>query len=70
MTLAATRRYAFGASVLLGLAATLLAMALIAALVGDSDQVVIAMSDADFGAFCRVVFDRFLAATQAVLRLL
>ena len=70
MTLAATRRYAFGASVLLGLAATVVAVVLISILVSDPDRVVIAMSDADFGAFCRLIVDRFIAATRAVLALL
>ena len=70
MTLAATRRYAFGASVFLGLAATLLAMALISALLGDPQHVVLAASDADLGAFVRLVLDRFLAAARAVVELL
>jgi hypothetical protein len=70
MTLAATRRYAFGASVLLGLAATLLAIALISLLAGDPQPVVLAMTDADLGAFCRLILDRFMAAARAVLSLL
>ena len=70
MTLAATRRYAFGASVLLGLAATIVAMALISALLGDPQHVVMAVSDADFSAFVRLVLDRLLAAARAVVELL
>lgn len=70
MTLAATRRYAFGASVLLGLAATLVAMALISALMGDPQQVVMAISEQELGAFARLVLDRFVAAARAVLALL
>ena len=70
MTLAATRRYAFGASVLLGLVATLLATALISALIGDPQQVVMAISEAELGAFVRLVLDRFLAAARAVVELL
>ena len=70
MTLAATRRYAFGASLLLGLAATLVAMALISALVGDPQQVVVAMSEAELGAFIRLILDRFVAAVRVVVELL
>ena len=70
MTLAATRRYAFGASALLGLAATLLAMVLISALLGNPQQVVMAVSDADLSAFVRLVFDRFVAVARAVVELL
>ena len=70
MTLAATRRYAFGASVLVGLAATVVAMALISMLLGDPERVVLAMSDADVGAFIRLVLDRFATAARLILRLL
>ena len=67
MTLAATKQYAFGASVLVGLAATVLAVALISVLLGDPERVVLAMSDADFGAFFRLILDRVLAAVRSLL---
>ena len=70
MTLAATRRYAFGASVLLGLAATIVAMALISVLTGDPQQVVTAFNEAELGAFVRLVVDRFIIAARAVVELL
>ena len=70
MTLAATKRYAFGASMLLGLAATVVAMALISALVGDPEQVVLAMSDAEFGGFIRLVLAQLVTAARAVVDLL
>jgi hypothetical protein len=67
MTLAATRRYAFGASALLGLAATLAALALISALIGDPKDVVTALNAADLSAFLRLVFDRLAAVARAAL---
>ena len=70
MTLAASRRYAFRASVLLGLAATVIATALIAALVGDPQQIVMAFSDADLGAFVCLVLERFVAAARMVIEFL
>ena len=70
MTLAATRRYAFRASVLLGLAATLVAMALLSILIGNPDQVVLALGDAEMGALFRLILDRLMTAARAVLSLL
>jgi hypothetical protein len=70
MTLAATRRYAFGASVLLGLAATLVAAVLVSALLSAPEQIVLAMSDAEFGSLFRFVCDRLLSAARGVVELL
>ena len=70
MTLAATRRYAFGASVVLGLAATLVAVALISVLLGSPEQIIAAMTDADLSSLFRIVLDRIGAAVRAVVRLL
>ena len=70
MTLAATKRYAFGASLLLGLGASILATALIAALVGDPQQVVLAMSDAEIGGFIRLVLAQIVTVARAVVELL
>ena len=70
MTLAATRRYAFGASVLLGLAAAVVAAVLISMLLSDPERVVIAMSDAELGSLLRLVFSRILDAARAVVKLL
>ena len=70
MTLAATRRYAFGASLLLGLAATLLATGLISVLLGDPEEVVMAMSGTDLGALLHLILDRFAAAARVLLPLL
>lgn len=70
MTLAATRRYAFGASVVLGLAATLVAVALISVLLGSPERIIAAMTDTDLSSLFHVVLDRIGAAVRAVLRLL
>ena len=70
MTLAATRRYAFGASMLLGLAATVAAALLIWALLTDPQQVVMAVSDAEIGSFLRLVLQSLAAAARAVVGLL
>ena len=69
MTLAATRRYAFGASVLLGLAATVLAVVLVSLLLSDPQQVVLAMTDTEFGSLLRLVGARLLDAARALLAL-
>ena len=70
MTLAATRRYAFGASVVLGLAATLVAVALISVLLGSPERIIAAMTDTDLSSLFDIVLDRIGAAVRAVLRLL
>ena len=70
MTLAATRRYAFGASMLLGFAATVVAIVLVSALLSDPEQVVLAMTDAEFGSLLRLVCVRLLSAAQAMLQLI
>ena len=70
MTLAATRRYAFGASVLIGLAATALAVILISVLLSDPQQVVLAMTDSEFGSLLHLVGARLLSAVRALLALL
>lgn len=70
MTLAATRRYAFGASVVLGLAATLVAVALISVLLGSPERIIAAMTDTDLSSLFHIVLDRIGAAVRAVLRLL
>jgi hypothetical protein len=70
MTLAATRRYAFGASVVLGVAATLVAMALLSILIGHPEQVVLALGDAEMGALFGLILDRLMTAARAVLSLL
>lgn len=70
MTLAATRRYAFGASMLLGLAATVVAIVLVSVLLSDPEQVVLAMTDSEFGSLLRLVYVRLLSAAHAVLQLI
>jgi len=70
MTLAATRRYAFRASVLLGLVATLTATALILALVGSPEQVVLAMSTGDVDVFLTLAVHTLIAAVTALIALL
>ena len=70
MTLAATRRYAFGASVLLGLAATVLAVVLVSVLLSDPERVVLAMSDTEFGALLRLVGTQLLTAVRGLLKLI
>ena len=70
MTLAATRRYAFGASVLLGLAAAVVAVALISILLSDPERIVIAMSEAELGSLLHLVLSQILDAARAVLSLL
>ena len=70
MTLAATRQYAFGASVLLGLAATIVAAVLIAALLSDPERVVLAVNDGHLESLLRFVFERLVAAARAVVELL
>ena len=70
MTLAATRRYAFGASMLLGLGATVVAIVLVSALLSDPEQVVLAMTDAEFGSLLRLVWVRLLSAAHAMLQLI
>lgn len=67
MTLAATRRYAFGASVLLGLAASVVAVVLISLLLSDPERVVMAMSEAELSSLLRLVFSRILDAARALL---
>ena len=67
MTLAATRRYAFGASVLLGLAASVIAVVLISLLLSDSERVVMAMSEAELSSLLRLVLSRILDAARALL---
>ena len=70
MTLAATRRYAFGASLLLGLAAAIVAVVLVSLLVNDPERVVLAMSDAELTSLLRLVCNQLLTAARAVLELL
>lgn len=70
MTLAATRRYAFGASLLLGLAATIVSVVLVSMLVNDPERVVLAMSDAELTSLLRLVCTQLLTAARAVLELL
>jgi len=70
MTLAATRRYAFGASMLLGLTASMVAAVLVSTLLSDPERVVLAMSDAELGSLLRFVLERVLAAARAVVALL
>ena len=70
MTLAATKQYAFGASILVGLAATMVAVTLISVLLGNPERVVLAMGDADFSAFVQLILDRLLATARALQSLL
>ena len=70
MTLAATRRFAFGASVLLGVAATVVATTLVTLLLGSPEEVLLALSDPDLSSFLRLLLDQFVAALRIVLSLL
>ena len=70
MTLAATRRYAFGASVVLGIAATVAAAALVTVLLSGPEQVVIAMGDGDTESLVRLILRQLVSGVRAVLRLL
>ena len=70
MTLTATRRYAFGASVLVGLVATIVAVVLVSALLSDPEQVVLAMSDGELSSLFHLVCVRLMAAARVVIELL
>ena len=70
MTLAATRRYAFGVSMILGVAATLMAVALVSALLSSPEQLVISTSDAELESLFRLIVERLATAVHTVARLL
>ena len=70
MTLAATRRYAFGASLAVGLIATLVAAALVTALLSGPEHVVIAIGEADAEGVLRLLLRQLASGVRAVLRLL
>jgi hypothetical protein len=70
MTLAATRRYAFGASVLMGLLATLAALVLVSALVLAPDQVVLAMTNAELSSLLRLLLRGLAAAFHTIVNVL
>ena len=70
MTLAATRRYAVSAAVLVGLAATLVAVVLVAALLSDPEQIVLAMRDAELDSLLNLVCTRLFAGARVVIEFL
>ena len=55
---------------LLGLAATVLAVVLVSVLLSDPERVVLAVNDAQVGSVIRFVFERLIAAAHAVVELL
>ena len=69
MTIAVARRYAFFGSVGVGLVATLLAVALVTALISSPEQVVLSLSDPDLGSLVRVILKQLATAVRAVARL-
>ena len=70
MTLLATRRYAFGASVGIGLVAVVMAAVLVGTLVADPDGLLLAMDNADVASLMRVIVHRLVSTVSAILRLL
>ena len=70
MTLAATGRYALSASVLVGLAATLVAVVLVSALLSNPEQIVLAMSDAELDSLLNLVCTRLFAGARVVIEFL
>jgi hypothetical protein len=70
MTFTATRRFAFGASLALGIAAAVIAAALVSALVTSPEQVLVSMSDPDIESLFRLVLRRLASAAIALARLL
>lgn len=69
MTLAATRRYAFGASVIVGILASIAAVALTSALVTTPEQVAITIDQGDLGALIHLIVNRLADAAHAALRI-
>ena len=70
MTLTATGRYALGFTGVIGVLAAVLAVALIAAVLGSPERVALAASGSDLSAVLFLIVDRLAAAAGALLRLL
>jgi hypothetical protein len=70
MTLATARRYGFGLTMAAGVAATVMAAALISAVVTRPEQVVSAMSEQDVRALLGLITDRVFAAVREIARYL
>ena len=70
MTLAASGRYALGITGAIGVLAAIMALALIAAVLGSPERVVLAANDSDLSAILYLIVDRLAAAAGALLELL
>ena len=70
MTLAATRRFGLAFSGVIGVVAAVLAVALIAAVSGNPERVVVAMNDGEFSSILSLVIDRLASMAGTVLRLI
>ena len=70
MTLAATRQYALALSAVVGVVASIVAAALIAAVLGSPERVAQATSDSDLSSIVYLILDRLDAVTAALWRLL
>jgi hypothetical protein len=70
MTLAASRPYVLGMTGVIGVLAAVMAVALIAAVLGNPERVVVAAGDSDLSGILYLIVDRLAAAAGALLRLL
>jgi hypothetical protein len=70
MTLAATRQYALALSAVVGVVASIVAAALIAAVLGSPERVALATGDSDLSSIVYLILDRLDAVATALWRLL
>lgn len=70
MTLAATRQYALALSAIVGVVAGIVAAALIAAVLGSPERVVLAMNDDDLSSVVYLILDRLVAVATAIWRVM
>lgn len=70
MTLAATRQYALALSAVIGVIAGIVAAALIAAVLGTPERVVLAMNDGDLSSVVYLIIDRLEAVASAIWRVM
>ena len=68
MTLAATRQYALALSAVVGVVAGIVATALIAAVLGSPERVLLAMTDDDFSSIVYLIIDGLEAFASAIWR--
>jgi hypothetical protein len=70
MTLAATRQYALALSAIVGVVAGIFAAALISAVLGSPERVVLAMNDDDLSSIVYLILDRLEAVAAAIWRVI